>query len=116
MKNTFFFILFISVIVALFAFAFSFSQGQDLNGKQIFLNNKCNNCHTIVSLEITSSKDNAVDLSNAGSLSNEELLKSFLLKESKVNEKEHKIKFKGSNEELNTLVNWLLTLKTESKD
>jgi hypothetical protein len=116
MKNTFLFILFISAIVALFAFAFSFSQDQKLDGKQIFMDNKCNNCHTVVSMEITSKKDNAVDLSNAGLKGNAELIKSFLLKESKINDKEHKMKFKGNDDELNTLVNWLLTLKSESKD
>jgi len=52
MKDTFLYVLFISAIVALFAFAFSFSQDQDLDGKQIFLDSKCNNCHTVTSNEI----------------------------------------------------------------
>jgi hypothetical protein len=116
MKNTFLFILFISAIVALFAFAFSFSQDQKLDEKQVFIDNKCVNCHNVISMEITSKKDNAVDLSDAGSIGNAELIKSFLLKESKVNDKEHQMKFKGNDEELNALVDWLLTLKTESKD
>ena len=116
MKNAFLFILFISAIVALFAFAFSFSQDQILDGKQVFIDNKCTSCHTISSMEITSKKDNAVDLSNVGTDANAETIKSYLLKEAKINEKEHKFKFKGTNEELNALVNWLTTLKTESKD
>jgi cytochrome c2 len=115
MKNTFLFFLFISAIVALFAFAFSFSQDQKLDGKQIFLDNKCNSCHTVNSMEITSKKEGAQDLSNAGSVGNAELLKSYLLKESKINDKEHKMKFKGTNEELNALVDWLVTLKIEDK-
>lgn len=115
MKNTFFFVLFISAIVALFAFAFSFSQDQDLDGKQIFIDAKCNNCHTVTSVEITSKKDDATDLSNAGTVGDAALMKSFLLKEAKINDQEHKMKFKGSVEELDALVNWLLTLKTESE-
>ena len=115
MKNTFFFVLFISAIVALFAFAFSFSQDQDLNGKQIFVDNKCNNCHTVTTLEITSKKDDATDLSNVGTLGDVKLLKSYLLKESKINDQEHKIKFKGSEAELNVLAEWLSSLKTESE-
>ena len=115
MKNTFFFILFISTIVALFAFAFSFSQDQDLDGKQIFIDNKCNNCHTVTSMEITSKKDDAKDLSNVGSLGDAQLMKSYLLKESKINDQDHKLKFKGTEAELDALVNWLLTLKTESE-
>jgi cytochrome c1 len=116
MKNALLFMLFISAIVALFAFAFSFSQDQKLDGKQIFIDNKCSNCHSVVSMEITSKKDNTVDLSNVGSELNADLIKSYLLKELKINEKEHKLKFKGTDEELNALVNWLGTLKIESKD
>ncbi|MCW8803046.1 MAG: c-type cytochrome [Ignavibacteriaceae bacterium] len=115
MKNTLFYILFISAIVALFGFAFSFSQDQDLDGKQIFLDSKCNNCHTVTSNEITSKKDDAVDLSNAGSIGDAQLIKSYLLKEVKLNDKNHKLKYKGSEAELNALVNWLLLLKTESE-
>jgi CxxC motif-containing protein (DUF1111 family) len=115
MKNTFFFILFISTIVALFAFAFSFSQDQGLDGKQIFIDSKCNNCHTVSSMEITSKKDDATDLSNASTIGEMSLIKSYLLKEAKINEQDHKIKFKGTEAELDALVNWLLTLKTESE-
>ncbi len=114
MKNTFLYVLFISAIVALFAFAFSFSQNQDLDGKQIFIDNKCNNCHTVKSNEITSKKDDAVDLSNASSAGDAQLIKSYLLKEAKINDTDHKMKFKGSDADLNTLSAWLTSLKTET--
>jgi len=114
MKDTFLYVLFISAIVALFAFAFSFSQTQDLDGKQIFIDSKCNNCHTVTSNEITSNKDDAVDLSNAGSSGDAQLIQTYLLKEAKINDNEHKMKFKGSEAELNTLSDWLSSLKTES--
>jgi CxxC motif-containing protein (DUF1111 family) len=115
MKDTFLYVLFISAIVALFAFAFSFSQDQDLNGKQIFVDSKCNNCHTVTSIEITSKKDDAVDLSNAGSAGDGQLIKSYLLKEVKINDNDHKVKFNGSEAELNTLSEWLASLRTESE-
>lgn len=115
MKNTFFFVLFISAIVALFAIAYSFAQDQGLDGKTLFIDKKCNSCHTVTSMEITSKKDDASDLSNAGTLGDAQLLKSYLMKEAKINELDHKMKFKGTDEELNVLVNWLLTLKTESE-
>ena len=113
MKNTFFFILFISTIVALFAFAFSFSQSNELDGQQIFTDSKCTKCHSVESLEIVSSKDEPLDLSNIGADKDAEFLKKYLVKEETMNDKKHKTKFKGSDEELNTLVDWLLTLKTE---
>ena len=115
MKNTFLFVLFISTIVALFAFAFSFSQDQNLDGKQIFIDNKCSNCNTLTSMEITSKKDDASDLSNVGTIGDAKLMKSYLLKEAKINDQDHKLKFKGTEAELNALVNWLLTLKAESE-
>jgi CxxC motif-containing protein (DUF1111 family) len=115
MKDTFLYVLFISAIVALFAFAFSFSQDQNLDGKQIFLDSKCNNCHTVTSNEIISKKDDAVDLSNAGSVGDTQLISNYLLKEAKINDKDHKVKFKGSEAELNTLSDWLSSLKTESE-
>ena len=115
MKDTFLYVLFISAIVVLFAFAFSFSQDQDLDGKQIFIDSKCNNCHTVTSNEITSKKDDAIDLSNAGSAGDAQLIKSYLLKEAKINDKDHKVKFIGSDAELNTLLEWIASLKTESE-
>jgi hypothetical protein len=113
MKNTFFFLLFISAIVALFAFAFSFSQESELDGQQIFADSKCIKCHSVESLEISSTKDDPVDLSNTGANHDAEFLKKYLVKEEKLNDKKHKTKFKGSDEELDVLVNWLLTLKAE---
>ena len=114
MKDTLLYVLFISAIVALFGFAFSFSQEPTPDGKQIFLDNKCNKCHSVTSMDITSSKDDAVDLSNTGSVGDVQLLKSYLLKDSTIEDKSHKIKFKGSEEELNILAEWLNTLKTET--
>ncbi|MDH3268760.1 MAG: c-type cytochrome [Ignavibacteria bacterium] len=115
MKDTFLYVLFISAIVALFAFAFSFSQDKDLDGKQIFIESKCNNCHTVTSNEITSKKDDATDLSNSGSVGDAEVIKTYLLKESQINDKNHKVKFKGSEAELNALSDWLVSLKIESE-
>jgi hypothetical protein len=68
----------------------------------------------VTSNEITSKKDDAVDLSNAGSSGDAQLIQTYLLKEAKINDNEHKMKFKGSEAELNTLSDWLSSLKTES--
>lgn len=114
MRNTLFFLLFISTIVALFAFAFSFSQSNDLDGQQIFTDNKCSKCHSVESLGITPIKDDAVDLSNVGADIDNDFLKNYLLKQESLKEKKHKTKFSGTNAELNALVNWLISLKSEA--
>lgn len=44
----------------------------------------------------------------------EDMIK-YLKKEMKLNNKDHKTAFKGSDEDLKKLVEWLSTLKAESK-
>ncbi len=54
------------------------------------------------------------DLSNLGNENLEaDFVKKFINKEVDLNGKKHAVKFKGSDEELTTLVDWLLTLKNE---
>ncbi len=113
MKNLFFFFLFITGIVALYAYAFSFSEVRFADGKQIFLDNKCTSCHSVESFQIASSNKKAVDLSNASDGKTAEFLSKFLLKEEMLNNKNHKTKFKGTEDELSALVEWLLTLKKD---
>lgn len=104
----------ISLAVAL---AFSpgiVSTGHAADGKALFLENKCNLCHTIDSQGIakTSEKMKAPDLSNAsGLVESADWLKSFLKKEVKKDDKNHQREFKGTGEELDAVVQWLMTLK-----
>lgn len=90
------------------------------DGKSIFMQNKCNECHTVKSQEI--SRNGSLepgakvppDLSGVG---NEEgidsdWLKRWLHKEQKAKDgKLHMKKFKGADAELEDLTAWLLSLK-----
>jgi mono/diheme cytochrome c family protein len=90
------------------------STGHAGDGKALFLENKCNLCHTIDSQAIarTSEKMKAPDLSNAsGLVESADWLKSFLKKEVKKDDKNHQREFKGTDEELDAVVQWLMTLK-----
>ena len=90
------------------------STGYAADGKALFLENKCNLCHTIDSQGIakTSDKMKAPDLSNAsGLVESADWLKSFLKKEVKKDDKAHQREFKGSDEDLDAIVQWLMTLK-----
>lgn len=98
-------------IVALYGFAFTISSNPDGDGKKIFTDNKCNMCHTVTSQGIESKKSDAKDLSTVGQDKTTELLTKYLKKEAKLNDKDHKSSFKGSDEDLKILVDWLLTLK-----
>ncbi|HEX9250625.1 MAG TPA: c-type cytochrome [Ignavibacteriaceae bacterium] len=111
MKNILIYLGLVITIVALYGFAFTIANQPGDDGKTIFVNNKCNMCHTVTSAGIESKKSDAVDLSNVGKDKTVEFLTKFLKKEAKLNDKDHKASFKGTDEELTKLVEWLSTLK-----
>ena len=113
MKNIIIYLVLVVAIVALYGFAYAFTTNPDGDGKKIFVANKCNMCHTVQSQGIESKKSDAVDLSNVGKDKTVEFLNKYLKKEAKLNDKDHKSSFKGSDEDLKVLVDWLLTLKTD---
>jgi cytochrome c553 len=90
-------------------------QTQDHPGKKIFMNSKCQTCHTVESHEITSKAKKTTDLSNVGAIYRANFLEKFLVKEEKIGGKVHPQAFKGSHEELHQLSEWLQTLNTGQK-
>ena len=90
-----------------------YTSAEEVTGKDLFVNNKCNTCHAIKTQEIESKQAGKYpDLSNVGSKEfTAEFLHKYLMKEEKINNKQHPIKFKGEMAELETMVSWLLTLK-----
>jgi len=113
MKNILIYLGLVITIVALYGFAFTIADQSSDDGKTIFVNNKCNMCHTVTAAGIESKKSDAVDLSTVGKDQTEEFLMKFLKKEAKLNDKDHKSSFKGNDEDFNKLVEWLVTLKGE---
>jgi len=111
MKNILMYLALVITIVALYGFAFTISNNPEGDGKKIFMDNKCNMCHTVTSQGIESKKSDAKDLSTVGQDKATEILIKYLKKEAKLNDKDHKSSFKGSDEDLKILVDWLLTLK-----
>ena len=87
----------------------------DKDGKALFNENKCSNCHSIASVGIKGlrpeggAKPN--DLSNTGGKFKAPWIEKWLMKEETLNNKKHMRKFKGTPEELHTLATWLETLK-----
>jgi cytochrome c553 len=111
MKSIFAYFLFIFAIVALFGFAFSFAQGKGPDAKKVFETQKCNMCHTVTSAGITSKKKDAVDLSTVGSTYKADFLTKYMKKEAKIKDVAHKFAFKGTDDEMTSLVKWLESLK-----
>jgi hypothetical protein len=101
-------VLFISIMVI------AGNADGNSTGKDVFLNAKCNMCHSITSQSIEAKKksDNTPDLSNIGSKAKANDLKTYLKKESELNEKKHPVAFRGEEGDFDVLVTWLMTLKS----
>lgn len=113
MKNILIYLGLILTVIALYGFAFTFAADEGPDGKQIFVDKKCTSCHSVESAGIEATKKSgAVDLSKAGDGVEADFMTKYLLKEEKIDDKAHKTKFNGTDEELKALVDWLLTLKT----
>lgn len=82
-----------------------------LEGKQIFLAQKCNLCHSISSAGIErtvkSEKVAGPDLTNTAAKEDAGNLAKFLRKAGEVKGKKHGKAFTGSDEELGALIAWL---------
>ncbi len=110
-------ILFLGLVVTgLFTGATLKSDGT--SGKSIFLDNKCNKCHSIESqgIQHTSAPPDGAkypppDLSDVGNRHTQDWMKQWLHKEVEQHGKKHMKKFEGSDDDLNTLTKWLAGLK-----
>jgi cytochrome c551/c552 len=84
------------------------------DGKALFAEKKCDLCHTIESqgIQKKSEKMKGAELSDAGNrVSSADWLKKFLTQEELKEGEKHQRKWKGTDEELDTLANWILSLK-----
>lgn len=108
-------------LMVVFAISLSFTSSangeEGLNGKEIFEAKKCNQCHAVESEGIEAKiKNKYPDLSKLSDNHDAETLKKYLLKEEKINNKNHLMKFNGSDEELDAVVNWIVGLHEASAE
>jgi mono/diheme cytochrome c family protein len=91
--------------------------GEASDGKAVFLEAKCNLCHSVSSAEIeaktSSEKLKGPDLSSSEPRE-AEWTAGFLRQEILDGDKKHKRPFKGTDEQLQTLIDWLQAQKTDS--
>ncbi len=106
-------------LATLLVFAFvvgfaSFSRAADTDGKALYLEKKCNLCHSIDSMGIAkkSEKMKGTDLSDAGNqVSDAAWVKGWIQQTELKDGKKHQKKWNGSDEELGIIVSWVLSLK-----
>lgn len=99
--------------LSIFAFIGLVAIAQDKapakDGKTIFTEAKCGACHSVKALEMKGGKS---DLSTVGDKIKAEEFKTYLKKETKINEKLHVKKVDLPEEDMKTLTTWLESLKT----
>lgn len=106
----------LSVIATVFLLAAFYSgpaaeaqAAKVLDGKQIFLAQKCNMCHSVSTADIVattkSEKMKGPDLVNVKE--DAKLLNSYLRKTADINGKKHTKQFTGSDEEMGALIAWI---------
>jgi mono/diheme cytochrome c family protein len=79
-----------------------------VDGKQVFLDQKCNMCHAVSSAGITpTSKIKAPDLAGLASKEDPVFMAKFLKKAADKNGKKHIKPFTGTDEQLAAVVAWL---------
>jgi mono/diheme cytochrome c family protein len=87
------------------------AQAKTLDGKAIFLAQKCNMCHMVSSagIEATtkSEKMKGPDITDNAAKEDAAVLIKFLRKQGDLNGKKHTKAFTGSDEELGALIAWM---------
>lgn len=96
------------------------ARGADDDGKKVFLAQGCNECHAVSTAEIEATtkveSEKGPDLKSIGRKYQGEWITKYIKKGADIEGKAHTKKFKGSDEELQVLVDWLLEQKAEDDD
>lgn len=112
MKNIILYFGFVVLIIGMFGFAFANVNSDEPAGKKAFIDNKCNSCHPIEAAGITTkAKKNNPDLSKVGKELTPDAMIKYIKKETKINDKKHPSNWKGTDEDLKAITDWLGTLK-----
>lgn len=90
----------------------------DTEAKALFVDNKCNSCHSISKAGVDrkggTQSSKIPDLSAVGSKHDADWMSKFLKKETDMNGKKHTVPWKGTDEQLATMTAWLATLKADT--
>ena len=103
--------------VAFFAPPSIVGAAEEPEGQAIFVDSKCNMCHAVPSAGIESKtqseKMKGPDMTGAAARLDPDSLAKYLRKQEQLDGKDHKKEYKGSDEDLQTLIAWLQSLKDE---
>jgi cbb3-type cytochrome oxidase cytochrome c subunit len=121
MKNITMFVVAVIIVLGFTVLCGSLAIAADTGampaGQKLFMDKKCNTCHSLESLKIPKklASSKGPDLSNVGAQRTSDWIVKWLKKEVDLNGKKHLSAFSGTPEEAKTLSDWLATLKTAPK-
>ena len=120
MRNHLLGMLAVLLCAVIFFPSFSGADGEttgELDGKTLFLANKCDMCHSVPSLSIEAKVKvetmKGPDITKAAARFEPDDLAKFIRKQGQLEGNDHKKEFKGTDEELAAMVAWLQQLKAE---
>jgi cytochrome c2 len=86
------------------------AEGEKNDGKAIFLAQKCNTCHAVpsVGIEATTKSEAMKGPDIKGISVDAEKLGQYLRKKAQIDGKDHKKEYKGDDDKLKVLIDWVL--------
>jgi cytochrome c5 len=98
-------------LVVISQFAVPTRAADDDAGQKLFLDAKCNMCHAVPSANIEAKvkSEKMQGPAISGIKADAEMIQKFLRKETQIDGKDHKKLYEGSDEDLKTLVDWVLS-------
>jgi len=110
----------LSMVFVFFLLVAAVIVDEELDGKELFVEtHKCNLCHGVLSANIAaktkSDKMKGPDLSGYSTDAKFSAFAAYVRKEAELDGKSHKKPFKGTDEELQTILDWLGALERRKK-
>jgi mono/diheme cytochrome c family protein len=111
------FVVSLATILALTFIGLSFNHSalsqEAKDGKTIFVDSKCIACHGVSAAGVEAKKksDKVPDLSKLTDGKDIEFWTKYMKKDETLNDKKHAVPFKGSDEDLKTMIEWLMSDK-----
>jgi len=87
----------------------------DTDGRQVFVDARCDRCHAIEAAGVVAKKPRASDLSQVGA-KEADWIRGYLLRKQELAGKAHPVAWKGSDKDLDALVVWLASLESSSAE
>ena len=102
------------VAVAMFIGGYACAGLAEDKPADLFVSHKCTLCHSVkgAGIEAKMPKPNGPDLSGIGSKHDADWIRGVVKQETTVDGKKHPMAFKGSDEQLKTLTDWLAAQKS----